>query len=175
MRRYSGGSGVWRLGMCVARPRSIIAALCSVVFFVFTNSASSTQLTPQEKQWVVTTLTSEINTAIQKQQSVPYLRDKVVRRVSECAFLFKTLGNASPDPALKKSLAEASDVSLEVMVLLAAAMPMDRYKTIVNEAHDSIVQISKRQDRKELSLLLRNCKSFNEVKEIDQAVQELTF
>jgi hypothetical protein len=89
--------------------------------------------------------------------------------------LFKALGNASPEPELKKSLTEASDVSQEVAILIAAAMPMERYKTIINDAHYSIVQISKHQYRKVLSFLLRSCKSFNDVEGIDQAVQELTF
>jgi hypothetical protein len=160
--------------MCTAHRQLIAALLLVVGVFHFIGAAAGAQLTPEEKQRVVATLTSEINRTIQKYQSVPEIRDKVVRRVSECAFLFKTLGGASPDPELKKSLADASDVSLEVMVLLAAAMPMDRYKAIVNGAHDFIIQMSKRQDRKELSLLLRNCKSFNELREIDQAVQELT-
>jgi hypothetical protein len=161
--------------MCIAHLRPIVAALLTVVVVsLFMAAAVAAQLTPQEKQRVIATLTSEINRAIQKYPSVPEIRDKVVRRVSECAFLFKTLEGASPEPEFKKSLADASDVSREVMVLLAAAMPLDRYKAIVNGAHDSIIQMSKRQDRKELSLLLRNCKSFNELHEIDQAVQELT-
>src|SRR6266851_4762851 len=92
------------------------------------------------RQQVVTTLTREINSSIQKQLSFPYLRDKVVRRVAECAFLFKTLGNASPDPEVKKSFAEASDLSQEVAVLIAAAIPRDRYKAIIDDAHYSIVQ-----------------------------------
>jgi hypothetical protein len=162
--------------MCTAHLRPIVVAFSTAIgMFLFITAAAGAQLTPQEKQRVIATLTSEINRTIQKYQSVPEIHDKVVRRVCECAFLLKTLGNASPDPELKESLAEAADVSFEVMLLLAAAMNMERYKAIVREAHDFVVQMPKRQDRKEASLLLRNCKSFSEVPEIDQAVQELTF
>jgi hypothetical protein len=104
--------------MYVALTRAIIAALYSVGFLVSITSASSSQLTPQEKEQAVTTLSSEINSSIQKQLSFPYLRDKVVRRVAECAFLFKTLEDATRDPKVKKSFAEASDLSQEVAVLI---------------------------------------------------------
>ena len=149
--------------------------MCWPRFLASITSPSSAQLTSQERQQVVTTLTSEINSSIQKQVSFPYLRDKVVRRVAECAFLFRTLADASPDPEVKKSLAGASELSQEVAVLIAAAIPTDRYKAIIDDAHYSIVQLSKHHYRRELSFLLRSCKSFNDVKEIDQAVQELTF
>src|SRR5882762_4124505 len=111
--------------MLTARPRSIIAALCTVGVLVSVTSASSSQLASQERQQVVTTLTREINSSIQKQLSFPYLRDKVVRRVAGCAFLFRTLADASPDPEVKKSLAGASELSQEVAVLIAAAIPTD--------------------------------------------------
>lgn len=161
--------------MCSAHARSIIAAFCSFGLFLFIGTVSGAQLTPQEKQRVVAALTNEINKAIQKYQSVPDIRDRVVRRMAECAFLLGTMGKSSPDPELKVTLADVSGVSLEVAVYLAKAMEMEHYKALVNAAGDSIALMSKRQDRKELSLLMRNCKSFNEVGEIDQAVQELTF
>jgi hypothetical protein len=126
-------------------------------------------------QDAVTTLTSEINSAIQKQHDFPYLRDKVVRRVAECAFLFKALANASPEPDLKNNFLEVSRVSQEVAILIAAALPTERYNTIISDAHYSITQISKRDYRRQVGFLQRSCKSLNEINEIDQAVQELTF
>ena len=74
---------------------------------------SSAQLSPQERQDVVTTLASEINSAIQKRDDFPYLRDKIVRRVAECAFLFKALANASPEPELRNNFLEVSSVSTD--------------------------------------------------------------
>jgi hypothetical protein len=161
--------------MLVARQRLMIPALCAVGYLVFITSGSSAQLSPQERQDVVTTLASEINGAIQKQHDFPYLRDKVVRRVAECAFLFKALANASPEPDLKNNLAEVSRVSQEVAILIAAALPAERYKTIISDAHYSIDQISKRENRRQVGFLQRSCKSLNEIDRIDQAVQELTF
>jgi hypothetical protein len=158
-----------------ARARSILTALCTVGFLVSITSAFSSQLTAQERQQAVATLTREINNSIQKQMNFPYLRDKVVRRVVECAFLFKTLEDASPDPEVKKSLAGASDLLQEVAVLVAAAIPTDRYKEIIDAGRYSIVQISKHQYRRERLFLLRSCKSFNDLNGIDWAVQELTF
>jgi uncharacterized lipoprotein YehR (DUF1307 family) len=161
--------------MLAAHSRSIMAALYSVGFLISITSASSAQLTRQEKEQAITTLSSEINRSIQKQLSFPYLRDKVVRQIAECAFLFKTLENASPDPEVKRSFAEASDLSQEVAVLIAAAIPTDRYEAIIDDARYSVVQRSKHHYRKELLSLLRSCKSFNDVKGVDWAVQELTF
>jgi hypothetical protein len=62
--------GDWE--MFVARRRSVIPAICTAGILVLVTSASSAQLTSQERQYVVATLTSEINNAIRKQQSFPY-------------------------------------------------------------------------------------------------------
>jgi hypothetical protein len=161
--------------MLVARHRLVIPALCAVGCLVFITSGSSAQLSPQERRDVVATLASEINRAIQKQDDFPYLRDKVVRRVAECAFLFKALANASPEPELKNNFLEVSRVSQEVTIFIAEALPAERYKTIISDAHYSTTQISKRDYRRQVGFLQRSCMSLNEVNEIDQAVRELTF
>src|SRR5438874_1844353 len=104
--------------MFTAYSRSLVVALSSVGLLLFIAGAADAQLTPQEKQQVVARLTNETNKAIQKYQSVPGLRDKVVRRVAECAFLLGTMGKSSPDAELKKTLADVSGVLLEVAVYL---------------------------------------------------------
>jgi hypothetical protein len=161
--------------MLVARQRLIIPALCAVGYLVFITSGSCAQLLPQERRDVVAALASEINSAIQKQHDFPYLRDKVVRRVAECAFLFKALADASPEPELKNNFAEVSRLSQEVAILIAEELPAERYKAIVSDARYSITQLSKRDYRRQVGFLKRSCKSLNEINEIDQAVQELTF
>jgi hypothetical protein len=50
------------------------------------------QLAPQEKQLAIASLTSEINRAIQRRQTTPNLREKVVRRICECMFMYRVLG-----------------------------------------------------------------------------------
>jgi hypothetical protein len=161
--------------MLVARHRLVIPALCAVGCLVFITSGSSAQLSPQERRDVVATLASEINRAIQKQDDFPYLRDKVVRRVAECAFLFKALANASPEPELKNNFLEVSRVSQEVAILIAAEIPMGRYNAIISDARYSITQISNRDYRRQVGFLQRSCKSLNEMNGIEQAVQALTF
>ena len=81
----------------------LIAALSINVSFAYG------QLSGPEKQRAIASLTDGIETAIRKYESeTPTIREKVVGRMSECAFLFKTLGSASPDAELKKSMAVAS-------------------------------------------------------------------
>jgi hypothetical protein len=99
----------------------------------------------------------------------------VVGRVTECAFLFKSLAIASTETELKKSLVEAAGVSQEAAILIAESIPMERYDGIINAAHYSVAQILKHHYRREFVFLLWSCKSLNEVNGIDQAVQELTF
>jgi hypothetical protein len=132
----------------VACPRSIMPAICTVVFLVFMPDASGSQLTSQEEH-VVT-----------------------VGRVAECAFLFRTLGQASPEPEVKKNF--TTPVTGGCRPDRCCSTP-DRYKAIIDDARYSIVQITTHHYRREFSFLLRNCKSFNDVNGIDRAVQELTF
>ena len=48
-------------------------------------------------------------------------------------------------------------------MLVAKSMELARYKSVVDAAYTSVIKLTKRQNRKETLLLLRNCKSFNEL------------
>lgn len=148
---------------------TILAIACLILFMSFSGANA------QNNQNRSTELATEINRAVQKRATSPDLKDKVIRRISECAFIYGTLSKVGPDTETKQKLSEAADISLDVMVLVAKDISMDRYKLIVNSAKNSIVQLMKRQEKKELASLLRSCKSFSAVKDIDDGVVELTF
>ena len=139
------------------------------------------QVTKQEKFDIVTKTTSEINRAIKNHRGGNELREKVVRRLAECSFLYSDMvrygdkSQAAPDKEIKAKVADASEISSEVMISLAAGFDLDRYKELLRSANDTLRKMNERQDKKQLFLVLRNCKSFFEADEIEDAVIELMF
>jgi len=133
------------------------------------------RLLPEEKRSIAAALATEINLAINKRQGVIGLREKVIGRIAKCAFLYGVISKQAADLELKSSSSTAADVSLEVTLIMSKGVSFDRFKQIVDSAHDSILKMPLRSDAKETFLLMRNCKSFNSQLEIDDAVAELTF
>jgi len=152
-----------------------ILGLISISLFLIVATPSKADLSKQEKHEAATALAAEINRAISRHQTPMDLRDRVMHRVSECNFVHNLASRNASDLDTRRRSADVHDISLEVLILLFSGINMDRYKAIVDSSGDSVVQIFKRQDEKQLRLLLRNCRSLNDMKEIEDAVQELTF
>jgi hypothetical protein len=86
---------------------------------------------------------------------------------------FKLASNA----AAKKSYFQAQLSTLEVEAVIAQPLSSERYNVIVDAAKKSVAKMSevlKRHGEKELVPFLKNCKSLNEVKEINNALRELS-
>jgi hypothetical protein len=144
---------------------------------------ASAQLTKQDKQSIATTIATEINRAVDKHREIVDLREKVIRRLAECAFMFGAMSR-NPEVATRNAeerqrVADVAEISIEVATRITDGWGgIDRYKTIVDLAASSVKEMGARQDEIELRLFLQSCRLFNQpksTKEIEDALLELHF
>ena len=152
----------------------IIFILVSICVFLFGASDASAELTKQEIQRIAPKLSAAINRVIEKHQGGIELREKAIRRLSECSTITGIMSKQKGDAETNARLWSFANLYLEVSVLLASEISLDRYKQIVDVAHDTVMKMPERNDKKELFLLLKNCKSFTDPEEIENALMELT-
>jgi hypothetical protein len=134
----------------------------------------SAPLTSAQKQEITSTLATSIKTAIAKHSQVPGIRQKVLTRVIQCSLIYGVLLEHVSEIEAKNALADASEVTRQVFLQLVEGMPMEDFERIVDAAGQLVVKMDW-NDKKQKVLLLRNCKSFNETSEVDDAVSELTY
>ena len=138
---------------------------------------ASAQLTEDSAIWAVIDVTSAINRAIEESKGGVELREKVARRLSECSLMYGVLFRLASNTEAKKSYFQAQLSTLEVESTIAQPLPLEKYNEIVDAAKKSVAKMSdvlKRHGEKDLVPFLRSCKSLNELKEINNALRELS-
>jgi hypothetical protein len=135
------------------------------------------QLTDSGSTWAVIDVTSAINRAIEESKAGVELREKVVRRFSECSLMYGALFRLASNAEARKNYFQAEAATMEVQSMIAQQLQFERYREIEDVAKKSVAKmldVLKRHGEKELVPFLRKCKSFNELKEINNAVRELS-
>jgi len=135
------------------------------------------QILDDGTRWAVIDVTSALRRAIEEDKGGAELREKVVRRLSECSLMYGAFFKLASNAAAKKSYFQAQLSTLEVEAVIAQPLSSERYNVIVDAAKKSVAKMSevlKRHGEKELVPFLKNCKSLNEVKEINNALRELS-
>ncbi|MGO8914058.1 MAG: hypothetical protein ACLQDM_32725 [Bradyrhizobium sp.] len=135
------------------------------------------QVVDDDSTWAVIDVTSAINRAIEESKGGVELREKVVRRFSECSLMYGALFRLATNTEAKKSYFRAQLSTMEVQSTIAQQLSLEKYKEIVDVAKNSVAKMLddlKRHDEKELAPFLRNCKSFNDLKGINNAIRELS-
>jgi len=134
------------------------------------------QLTDDDR-WAVIDVTSALSRAIEESKGDVELREKVVRRLSECSLMYGALFKLATKTETRKSYFQAQLSTLEVESTIAQPLPLEKYNEIVDAAKKSVAKMSddlKGHREKELVPFLRSCKSLNDVKEIKNALRELS-
>ena len=135
------------------------------------------QVTNGDSTWAVIDVISAINSAIEKSKDGVELREKVVRRFSECSLMYGALFKLASNTEAKKNYFHAQEATLEVQSTIAQPLQLERYKEIEEGAKKSVARmldVMKRNGEKELAPFFRSCKSLNELKEVNNAVRELS-
>jgi len=160
------------------RPRVSLLPLCGLLLAaLISQRLAAAQLNDGDRRWAVIDVASAINRAIEENKRGVELREKVVRRFSECSLMYGALFKLASSSEAKKSYFQAQEATLEVQSIVAQPLPLERYKEIEDVAKGSVTKMLdalKRHDEKELAPFLRNCKSLNELKEINNALRELS-
>jgi hypothetical protein len=135
------------------------------------------QSTGRDSMWAVLDVTSAINSAIEESKEGVELREKVVRRFSECSLTYGGLSTLASNAEAKKNYVEAQTATMEVESAIAKPLPSEKRLEIEEAARASVAMMLRAmnvQRDKEVGPLLKNCKALNDVKEIKNALRELS-
>ena len=131
----------------------------------------------RDSTWAVLDVTSVIDSAIEESKEGVDLREKVVRRFSECSLMYGGLSTLASDAEVKKSYVEAQTATMEVESAIARPLQSEKRLELEEAARKSVAMMLraiKVQGNKEVGPLLKNCKALNDLKEIKNALRELS-
>src|ERR1700739_1318557 len=120
-----------------------------------------------DSMWTVLDVTAAINSAIEESKESVELREKVVRRFSECSLMYGGLSTLASTAEAKKDYVQAQGATLEVESRIAKPLQSEKRLEIEEAARKSValmLRAMKAQGNKEGGPLLRNSKALNDLK-----------
>jgi hypothetical protein len=114
--------------------------------------------TSEQENIIAIKLSTEISRAIEKRQGGRQLQEKVIRRMSECSFMFAVLEKKDFSQQAKNGFTRAHNITLHLIPMISNGISRDRIEQIAAQGRKSFIELSKRNDKKELDLLLRDCR-----------------
>ena len=131
----------------------------------------------RDPTWTVLDVTAAINSAIEESKEGAELREKVVRRFSECSLMYGGLSTLASNAEAKKNYVQAQTATMEVESTIAKPLQSQKRLEIEVAAQRSVamtLRAIKEQGNKEVGPLLKSCKALNDLKEIKNALRELS-
>ena len=135
------------------------------------------QSTGGDSTWAVLDVTAAINSAIKESKEGVELREKVVRRFSECSLMYGGLSKLASNAEAKKNYVQAQVATMEIKSAIAKPLQSEKRLEIEEAARKSVAMMLRAlnvQREKEVGPLLRNCKALNDFKEMKNALRELS-
>ena len=132
----------------------------------------------RDPTWALIDVTAAIDSAIEESKESVQLREKVVRRFSECSLMYGGLSTLASNAEAKKNYVQAQVATMAIEATIAKPLQSEKRLELEGAARKSVatmLRAMKAQGDKEVRPLLRNCKALNDVKEIKNALQEISF
>jgi hypothetical protein len=126
--------------------------------------------------WAALDVTAAINKAIEDSKEGVELREKLVRRFSECSLMYGGLSTLTSNKEAKKSYVQAQEATAEIEAAIARPLQKEKRLELEEAARRSValmLRTVKAQGDKEVGPLLKNCKALNDVNEIKTGLREL--
>jgi hypothetical protein len=135
-----------------------------------------------DSMWTALDVVKTINGAIEESNDGAELREKVVRRFSECSLMYGGLSTMASNAEARKNYVEAQHATAEVEFALGKPLQPAKRLELEEGARQSValmLRAVKAQGKeaganKEVGLLLKSCKALNDVKEVKGALRELS-
>jgi hypothetical protein len=131
-----------------------------------------------ENKWTEIDVTNAINRAIDESNAGSELREKLVRRFSECSLMYGGLSTLASNAEAKKNYVQAQLATMEIESTVAKPLQTEKRVEIEESARRSVAimlrTLKAQNDNKEVGPLLKSCKSLNDVREINNAVREIS-
>ena len=160
------------------RPKLIALLAFSVLSALLISPRSvDAQSTGRDTAWAALDVTAAINNAIEERKDAVDLRDKVVRRFAECSLLYGGLSTLTSNADVKKNYIEAQLATMEIETTLAKPLQSEKRIELEETARKTValmLRTVKAQGNKEVGPLVKKCKAINDLKEIKNALQELS-
>ena len=137
------------------------------------------QLAEGDTKWAVMDVTSAINSAIDESKEAVELREKIVRRFAECSLMYGGLSTLASDAEAKKKYVQVQLATMQIESAIANPLQSEKRLEIEEAARNSVALMlrtlnAQRDKDKEVGPFLRNCKALNDIREIKNAVRELS-
>jgi len=157
-------------------PRVILLLVFVISALPISPRFAYAQSTGRDSIWTVLDVTAAINSAIEESKEGVELREKVVRRFSECSLMYGGLSTLVSNAEAKKNYVQAQTATMEVESTIAKPLQSQKRLEIEVAAQRSVamtLRAIKEQGNKEVGPLLKSCKALNDLKEIKNALREL--
>jgi hypothetical protein len=135
------------------------------------------QVADGENKWTLLDITAAINIALGENKESSELREKVVRRFAECSLMYGGLATLASSPDARKNYVQAQLATMEIESRISGPLQPEKRLGLEEAARSSVaimLRSVKAQGDKAVGPLLKSCKSFNDVKEVNNALQEIS-
>jgi hypothetical protein len=156
---------------------SLLLVFCLLSAVLISPRFACAQSAGSDSTWTVLDVTAAINRAIEESKDGVELREKVVRRFSECSLMYGGLSTLASNAEAKKNYVQAQAATMEVEWTIGKPLQTEKRLEIEEAARKSValtLRAMKAQGEKEVGPLLKHCKALNDLKEIKNALQELS-
>jgi len=159
-------------------PRVILLLVVGVISAVLISPRfACAQSAGTDPTWTVLDVTAAINRAIEESKDGVELREKVVRRFSECSLMYGGLSTLASNAEAKKNYVQAQAATMEVEWTIGKPLQTEKRLEIEEAARKSVAMMLRAMkvqgNNKEVGPLLKDCKALNDLKEIKNALREL--
>jgi hypothetical protein len=130
-----------------------------------------------DSMWTALDVVKTINSAIEESNDGADLRERVVRRFSECSLMYGGLSTMASNAEARKNYVEAQHATAEIESALGKPLQAAKRLELEEGARQSValmLRTVKAQGNKEVAPLLKSCKALNDVKEVKSALRELS-
>lgn len=134
------------------------------------------QASRADTTWAALDITTALNNAIEESKDGTELREKLVRRFSECSLVYGGLSTLTSNAEAKKSYVQAQEATAEVESTIAKPLTREKRLELEQSAQRSValmLRTVKTQGDKEVGPLLKSCKALNDLNEIKTGLREL--
>jgi hypothetical protein len=134
------------------------------------------QSTRGDTTWAALDITAALNNAIEESGQSAELREKLVRRFSECSLMYGGLSTLTSNVEARKSYVQAQEATMEVESAIAKPLKPEKRLELEESARRSVAMMLrtvKAQGDKEVGPLLKNCKALNDLNEMKTGLREL--
>ena len=156
-----------------------------VIFLLVVGALSALSVSPRVAHaqssrgattWAALDITAALNNAIEGSGQSAELREKLVRRFSECSLMYGGLSTLTSNVEARKSYVQAQEATMEVESAIAKPLKPEKRLELEESARRSValmLRSVKAQGDKEVGPLLKNCKALNDLNEMKTGLREL--